>query len=137
MKHTITQTVYYADTDSYGVVWHGTYLRWMEQARVEFCRHIGLDLVEMQKNDVVLPVANLNIKYKASAKLEDKLFVETWISKYNPLAITFSQVIKSQEADKVYITSEVTVVAVNSEGKLYRRLPDILKKACEAYAEAG
>ena len=92
MKHLLEQTVYYADTDSYGVTWHGTYLRWMEQGRVEFCREIGLDLVEMKKNDIVIPVTNINIRYKASAVLDDKIIVETEITKVSPLTVEFSQV---------------------------------------------
>ncbi len=48
MKHEFTHRVYYADTDAYGVVWHGTYLRWMEMGRVELCDKLGLDLVELK-----------------------------------------------------------------------------------------
>ena len=54
MKHTFEQRVYYSDTDAYGVVWHGTYLRWMEAARVEFCRVLGIDLVSMKENGNLL-----------------------------------------------------------------------------------
>ena len=135
MKHTLNQTVYYADTDSYGVVWHGSYLRWMEQGRVEFCREIGLDLLELMKNDITIPVTNLNIRYKASAKLNDNIVIETTVSKITPLTITFTQIIKSKDLSKTFITAEVEVVAVNNEGKLYRRLPDILKQACEKVIE--
>ena len=131
MKHILEQTVYYADTDSYGVVWHGTYLRWMEQARVEFCRELGIDLVSMKENDVVIPVTNINIRYKASAKLDDKIAIETTITKISPLTVTFNQIIKNRENDKVYTISDVEVVAVNSEGKIYRRMPEVLKTACE------
>ena len=131
MKHILEQTVYYADTDSYGVVWHGTYLRWMEQARVEFCRELGIDLVSMKENDVVIPVTNINIRYKASAKLDDKIAIETTITKISPLTVTFNQIIKNRENDKVYTISDVEVVAVNSEGRIYRRMPEVLKTACE------
>jgi len=131
MKHILEQTVYYADTDSYGVVWHGTYLRWMEQARVEFCRELGIDLVSMKENDVVIPVTNINIRYKASAKLDDKIAVETTITKISPLTVTFNQIIKNRENDKIYTVSDVEVVAVNGEGKIYRRMPEVLKTACE------
>ncbi len=135
MKHFLEQTVYYADTDSYGVVWHGTYLRWMEQARVEFCRIIGLDLVELKNNDIMIPVTNLNIRYKASAKLDDKLIVETTISKITPLTVTFSQIIKNKDSERIYTIAELDVVAVNGEGKIYRRMPDVLKNICEQAME--
>ena len=135
MKHILEQQVYYGDTDSYGVVWHGAYLRWMEAGRVEFCRNLGIDLVSLKENDVVIPVTNLNMRYKASAKLDEKVIIETSISKFSPITITFSQVVKNKESNKVYIQAEVEVVAINREGKIYRRMPNILKTACERALE--
>lgn len=135
MKHLLRKTVYYADTDSYGVVWHGSYLRWMEQGRVEFCREIGLDLLDLQKKDITIPVTNLNVKYKASAKLDDKIVVETYISKITPITITFTQIIKTEDMDKVFVIAQVEVVAITNDGKLYRRMPGILKEACDKVIE--
>lgn len=131
MKHIFEQTVYYGDTDAYGVAWHGSYLRWMEQARVEFCRDIGIDLVEMRKQDVAIPVTNLNIRYKASALLDERIVVETEITKMTPIVVQFTQTIKNKETDKVCTIGIVEVVAVNNEGKIYRRIPEILKTPCE------
>ena len=135
MKNELENIVYYADTDSYGVVWHGTYLRWMEQGRVEFCRNAGIDLVELHNNDIVIPVTNLNIRYKSSAKLEDRIVIETSISKVSPITVTFSQVIKEKYTGKIFIQAEVEVVAVNGEGRIYRRMPDVIKSACEKAME--
>lgn len=131
MKHVLEQTVYYADTDAYGVVWHGTYLRWMEQARVEFCRELGIDLVSMKENNVIIPVTNINIRYKASAKLDETIDVETQITKISPLTVTFNQVIKLKDSEKIFTIADVEVVAINNEGKIYRRMPELLKSACE------
>ena len=131
MKHIFEQTVYYADTDAYGVAWHGSYIRWMEQARVEFCRDIGIDLVEMKNQDVAIPVTNLNIRYKASALLDEKIVVETEITEMTPLVVQFTQVIKNKESGKVYTIGKIEVVAVNNEGRIYRRIPEILRIPCE------
>ena len=131
MKHEFTQRVYYADTDAYGVVWHGSYLRWMEQGRVELCDKIGLDLVELKKNDIAIPVTNMNVRYKSSAKLDDRVIVETWIEKLSPITVTFGQKIKNAKTGLVHIIAEFETVAVNNEGKIYRRMPEILKKAFE------
>lgn len=126
MIHEYKQRVYYADTDSYDVVWHGSYLRWMEAARCEFCRAIGVDLVELAKNDVSIPVTNINIKYKSSAKTDDLISVQTELIKLTPLYARFSQTIKNAETGVAYTSAEVDVVTVNNEGKLYRRMPEYL-----------
>lgn len=129
MKNEFTQKIYYADTDAYGVVWHGAYLRWMEKGRCDFCEDMGFNLTELVKQDIALPVANMNVKFKASARLNDILIVETWISKLTPICVTFSQTIKNKETGVIYIIAEFDIVAVNNEGKLYRRMPEVLKNA--------
>lgn len=126
MKHEYLQRVYYADTDSYGVVWHGSYLRWMEAARCEFCRVINIDLIELAKNDITIPVTNINIKYKSPAKIDDEIVVETELIKLNALYATFKQVIKNANSEKVCTVAEVDVVTVHNDGVLYRRMPEVL-----------
>ena len=126
MKHIFEQKVFYSDTDAYGVVWHGSYLRWLEMGRVEWCEMKGFNLIDLKAQDIVLPVVNLNVRYKSSAKLNDNLIIETWIGKFNSLSVTFKQVIKSKETGKTFIEAEVDVVAISNEGKLYRRMPDVL-----------
>ena len=54
MKHIDEIRVYYADTDAYGVVWHGAYLRWMEAGRVNYTEKVlGLDLKKMQEDEII------------------------------------------------------------------------------------
>ncbi len=131
MKDILEQKVYYSDTDSYGVVWHGAYLRWLEMGRVEFCENLGLYLIDLQNQDIVLPVTNLNIKYKSSAKLEDKILIETELTELKSYSVTFKQIIKSKETGKTYVEADVIVVAINNDGKLYRKLPEVLSKKFE------
>ena len=85
MEHIFEEKVYYADTDAYGVVWHGTYLRWLEKGRVLFCEKLGLNLSELTKNDIALPVATVNVKYKASARLDDEIVISTKVTKKTPI----------------------------------------------------
>ncbi len=132
MKHIFEQKVYFSDTDNYGVVWHGAYLRWMEMGRVEFCKEAtGLTLKELESQDILLPVSSINIKYKASAKLEDIVVIETEISEFNGLTATFKQTIKSKETGKTFINSDVVIVAVHADAKLYRRIPEPLASVFE------
>lgn len=131
MKHSFEQKVYYSDTDAYGVVWHGSYLRWLEMGRVELCEMLGHNLLELEANDIVMPVTNMNIRYKASGKLNDVVIVETWIKKTTPVTVVFEQTIKNKESGKLFIQAEFEVVAIHNDGKMYRRMPDILKESFE------
>lgn len=131
-KHIFEQRVFYADTDSYGIVWHGSYLRWMEMGRVYWTETKGLKLEDLRDtHDIVIPVAGINIKYKMSAKINDVMIISTELMSYNGLSAIFKQTISDKETGKTYIDAEVTVVAVNSEGKLYRKMPQVLAEIFE------
>lgn len=129
MKHIFEQKVFYSDTDAYGVVWHGSYLRWLEMGRVGICEMMGHNLIDLKNQDIVLPVVNLNIKYKMSAKLEDEMIIETEISEFKGLSVTFKQIIKSKETGKTFVEADVVVVAISNDGKLYRKMPEVLAKS--------
>ena len=129
------QKVYYADTDSFGVVWHGSYLRWLEAGRIALCEDFGYKMSELADMDIVLPVVNINIDYKASAMFEDELIVETKLSEFGRFHMIFNQVIKNANTGKVYTVADVKIVAVSKTGKLYRNLPEVLQKFCEGVIE--
>lgn len=129
MKHIFEQKVFYSDTDAYGVVWHGSYLRWLEMGRVGVCEKLGHNLIDLKEKDIVLPVVNLNVKYKMSAKLNDVVVTETEISEFNGFTVKFKQIIRSKETGKVCIDAEVSVVAIDNNGKLYRKMPEVLAKS--------
>lgn len=135
MKHIFEQKVYYSDTDAYGVVWHGAYLRWLEMGRVELCEKLGHCLLELQAQNIVLPVINLNVRYKSSAKLNDEMIIETSIQKFNSLSVTFKQTIRSKATNKIFVEALVELVAIDNDGKLYRRMPQILVEAFEKATE--
>ena len=132
MKHIFEQKVFYSDTDAYGVVWHGAYLRWLEMGRVYWCEEIGYKLQDLKEQNIVLPVTNINVRYKRSAKLDDILSVHTFVSAFNGTSVTFTQEIYANSSNKPYVTAEVEVVAITSdEGRLYRKMPEILAEVFE------
>ncbi len=135
MEHIFKQQVSYCDTDAFGVVWHGSYLRWLEMGRIGFCDNMGLNLIDLQARDIVMPVTNINVRYKASAKAYDNLIIKTTLSKITPLSVTFDQTIMNEETGLVYIQAVVDVVSVNNDGKLYRRFPAIVKNAFDKISE--
>ena len=131
MKHAFVQKVFYSDTDAYGVVWHGSYLRWLEMGRVLYCENENLSLTELKKQDVVLPVVELKINYKKSAKLDDTVKIITEVQDYSRFLITFHQTVVDESEKEVYIDATVKVVAINESGKLYRSLPEQILKVIE------
>lgn len=110
-------------------------LRWLEIGRMYFCDDVGLDLVAMQENDLILPLTNINVRYKSSAKLADTMVIETSLKSFSKIKLVFAQKIYNKENGKTYIEATVEVVPVTNSGKLYRVMPEILKNMCEKYSE--
>ena len=110
------------------MVWHGGYFRWLEQGRVEYLSLVDLSTEQLEKDGYTFPVVDLNCKYKSPAKNFEELLMETTIEKMSKFSITFSQKIKRISDNSPVIEASVTVVAIDKNGKLYRRLPEFIYK---------
>jgi acyl-CoA thioester hydrolase len=69
--------VRYAETDQMGVVYHSNYLIWFEVGRVEFIRQLGLNYKQMEEDGCGIAVVDLHVRYKAPARYDDELVIET------------------------------------------------------------
>ena len=69
--------VRYAETDQMGVVYHANYLVWFEVGRVEFIRQLGLDYKSMESEGCGIAVVDVSVRYKAPARYDDELIVQT------------------------------------------------------------
>ena len=105
----------YADTDAYKVVWHGSYLKWFELGRYEFCSDLGINLSELENSGICFPVIDIHIQYKGHAKIFEEITVETEISEVKTRMITFHQVIKNKKTENVLVIADVIVAAVDTD----------------------
>ena len=89
---TLPTRVYYQDTDAGGVVYHSTYLNFMERARYEWMRGLGLDVkVLAEIHRVIFMIRSLNIEYFKPAVLDDLLDVTVQDTDLGRTRITISQ----------------------------------------------
>ena len=130
VKHSFEDKIYYADTDCYGVVWHGAYVKWIERSRTEFC-NMFLDVSSVEKNGTIFPVVELNLRYKASAKLFDTIVVETTLCEIKKTSMTFETKISDKNTGKVFVIATSTLVTTNLEGKLNSQIPEEIYKKLE------
>jgi acyl-CoA thioester hydrolase len=120
-------------TDYLGVVWHGTYIAWMEEARVECLRSIGVEYADLVALGCDLPVVELSVRYHRSIHLGMVAVVRTRMLEASGVRIDWEYVIDSPDRQDLYVTAKVTLVAVDRErGKILRQLPanvqDVLAK---------
>ncbi|MEO6806155.1 MAG: thioesterase family protein [Edaphobacter sp.] len=70
--------VRYVETDQMGVVYHSNYLVWFEVGRVELIREMGLNYKQMEEKDGCgIPVVDVHVRYRAPARYDDELVIET------------------------------------------------------------
>ena len=81
--------VQYYETDKMGCTHHSNYIRWMEEARLDFFKKIGYDYLEFEKQGLVSPVLGLNnIKYKKPSTVGDEVEIFLTIKAYNSIVLT-------------------------------------------------
>ena len=122
--------VYPHHTDYGGVVWHGTYLAWMEEARVACLKSIGIDFADLVAMGCDLPVVDVSIRYHRALKMGESAIVKTRTIDMEGVRIIWEYEIESIDRSIVYLTGMVTLVAVDREkGKIMRQLPATVRDA--------
>ena len=125
-QHLIAIRVYYEDTDFSGVVYHASYLRFMERGRTELIRALGIDQRALFDGEVALAFAvrAMQIDFLKPAVMDDLLTVETIpVEMKGASMIVRQRVLRGGEA---LVEAEVKVVCVG--GGRARRIPDALRE---------
>ncbi|HAA26484.1 MAG TPA: acyl-CoA thioesterase [Cyanobacteria bacterium UBA8553] len=116
--------------DFAGIVWHGTYVAWMEEARVECLRSIGIDFADLVALGCDLPVVEMSLRYHRQIRMGMVAVVKTRMADMEGVRINWDYQIQSPDAQELYLTGRVTLVAVDREqGKMLRQLPPTFKDA--------
>ena len=117
-------------TDYSGVVWHGSYIAWMEEARVECLRSLGIEFADLVALGCDLPVVELSVRYHRSLRLGMTAVVRARMLEITGVRLNWDYQIQSLDGQELYVTAKVTLVAVDMEkGKIMRQLPPDVKDA--------
>ncbi len=116
MLHRFSLKVYYEDTDLSGLVYYANYLKFIERARSEWVRSLGIDQRTLKSQlGVVFAVRKLEAEYIIPAKFDDLLEVITQIE-----SLTAARLILSQEVcrdEEILFQARVTLVSISVSGK--------------------
>lgn len=109
--------VYYEDTDAAGVVYHSNYLKYCERARTEFLRERGLSVAHLAEIGQIFPVVNMEIEFRAPARHDDLLEIETSVLEVGQAKFKMRQIVINKESGKILIDLRVTLACVSKEMK--------------------
>lgn len=126
--HHLIQRVYYEDTDFSGAVYHARYLHFMERARTDYLRCLGVEqsnLFASSDEGLAFMVHRMEIDFKAPARMDDIVTVLTRTEKVGGAKMILEQEIR--RGDQLLIAAKVIIAVVNRHGRP-RRLPEDLAR---------
>ena len=133
--HLFPLRVYFEDTDVAGIVYYANYLRFIERARSDMLRLIGVDQRRaLEGGEGVYAVAELKVKYRAPARLADDLLVETEIEAVRAASVLIHQ--RVMRGDELLADARVTAAFLTPDGRP-RRQPRVWVEAFERLLREG
>lgn len=119
-EHRFPLRVYFEDTDLSGIVYHANYLRFMERARSNMLRLAGVDQrAAWEAGGGAYAVADLRIRYRAPARLDDVLVVRSRLTELRAASVAIHQRVMRGEA--ILAEAEVVAALVSPNGRPRRQ----------------
>lgn len=118
----VRDRVRFVETDMMGVVHHANYLRWFEMGRVAYLREAGVLLLDLMAAGIVFPITDVSCSYRASARFDDVLAIETTMEELSKVKMVFSYRVV-READGTLLATGRTKNAFTDEAGKVVRLP--------------
>jgi acyl-CoA thioester hydrolase len=118
--HRFPVRVYFEDTDVAGIVYYANYLRFMERARSDLLRLIGVDQrAAIEGGEGVYAVAEVTLRYRAPARLADDLVIVTEVAEVRSASVLIHQ--RVMRGEEVLTEGTVTAAFLTPEGRPRRQ----------------
>ncbi len=94
-------TVQYYETDKMGITHHSNYIRWMEEARVDFLSQIGWDYARLEDMGIISPVLSVTCDYKKTTTFSDRVSISVSVKEFKGVKLHLSYEMKDQDGNVV------------------------------------
>lgn len=111
-------TIRFGEVDSMGIVWHGNYVKYIEEGRESFGKKHGISYLDIYAHQLMVPLVNFNIDFKKSVKYGDKLIIETEYVDQEAAKIIFKFRLYRKSDMELVATAESTQVFVNTNHEM-------------------
>jgi acyl-CoA thioester hydrolase len=126
-EHRFALTVYFEDTDTAGVVYYANYLKFMERARSDMLRAVGIDQGEMLRGDgSAYFVVHVDCRYRKSARLGDDLLVVSSVEQVRASSVDIHQ--RVMRGPELLTDARVTAAFLDGQGRPRRQPSDWVEK---------
>ena len=139
-RHVYPLRVYYEDTDAGGIVYYANYLRFIERARTEALRALGIPHAELvEQFGVMFVVRRVEMDYLRPARLDDALLVETFAEEIGGASMVLRQNVFTADGQGNHTTlvaARVRLACVGTDGERPRRMPPRWREGLHALRPA-
>ncbi len=128
LSETIEFTVPFYDLDAIQMVWHGNYVKYMENAREAFGAKYGFEYLHIFESGYLAPVVDMHLKYKVSARMGDVLRIKITYVPTAAAKMIFRYIITRPKDDAVILEAETIQLFVSRSGEFEPSNPDFVKE---------
>ncbi|NOX84642.1 MAG: acyl-CoA thioesterase [Chlorobi bacterium] len=118
--------VRFGEVDSMGIVWHGNYVKYIEEGRESFGHRYGISYLDFHAHDLMAPVVSMQFKYRKQVRYGDRLIVETEYVDDKAAKLIFRFRIYRKSDSELVATAETTQVFLNSKGEMQLYPPEFV-----------
>ena len=108
----------YYETDQMGIIHHSNYIRWMEEARIDFLRQQGIRYSDLEASGLLSPIWEVKCQYKRMVKFEDVVAIVVSVTKYTGSRLVLSYSMRNETTGELCAEGETTSCFMNAKGKL-------------------
>ena len=123
--------VKYYETDKMGITHHSNYIRWMEEARIDFLEQIGFSYDKLEKEGVISPVVGVECDYKSSTTFADAVEVDVKVKQFSGVKLIIEYKMINQKTGELVLIGATKHCFINKDGKviiLKKSFPEFDKK---------
>jgi acyl-CoA thioester hydrolase len=126
-EHHFALSVYFEDTDAYGIVYYANYLKFMERARSDMIRAVGVDQAsELKASGSAYAVIEVDIKYRRPARLGEDLLVVSQVEQVRASSVDIQQ--RVMRGTELLTDARVTAAFLDGSGRPRRQPDDWVQK---------
>ncbi len=114
----------FSEVDSMGVVWHGNYVKYLEDGRETFGSKYGISYFDVFDNGLMTPIVKLEIDYKRMVKYGESMLIDIEYIYTEAAKIIFNYTIRNAATKEIAITATTIQVFINIDGELQLTKPD-------------
>lgn len=128
LTHTMEVTVRFSELDALRMVWHGNYLKYLEDAREAWGIRYGLGYMDMYNNGFVAPLYDMQLHYRGIATINDRLKVTVTYCNTTEGRIVFRYEICNAQTGAQILTAESLQLFLTTDGVFYPTAPDFYQQ---------